>query len=214
MNPIKPANNAANTYVPRNTTAKKAAEQDIAEKNISANNNAVNVKKSKETDDGVYSSKRAAHKEKLAEISSHINLIRTQSAEQLIQMIYDLLSMQGRHGAIARGKLEAAILGIKSHIESGGEITAEEQAAAAAAIADDGPWGVEAVSDRLVEAAVKFADGDESKFNMMKSSIEAGFKMAEAVWGGTLPDISYRTFEATMTKLAAAFGQTAETEAG
>ena len=218
MNPIKPADNLANS-VYTHKTAKKAAEKDIAEKNIINKNPeaAVNVKKSSEApaDDGVYS-KKAGNINRAALESININAIRQQNAEQLIQMIYDVLNMQGRQGFMARGKLENAILGLKNYLENGGTVTPEEQSAAAAAIADDGPWGVEAVSDRLVAMAVKFANGDESKFNMMKSAIEAGFKAAEAAWGGQLPEISYKTFEATMNKLAAAFGQvgpSAETEA-
>jgi len=218
MKPVSSTDNLINNAY-THKTAKKAAEQDIAEKNIKNKNSepAVNVKKSNDTpDDGAYN-KKTASRVRSEGVMSQIDSIRRQNAEQLIQMIHDVLSMQGRQGFIARGKLENAIVGLKNYLENGGTVTPEEQAAAAAAIADDGPWGVEAVSDRLVEMAVKFAGGDESKFNMMKSAIEAGFKAAEAVWGGTLPDISYRTFEATMRKLEAAFGQTpaaAQAEAG
>jgi len=221
MNPIKPTDNLVNNAY-THKTAKKAAEKDIAEKSLINKTDknpesAVNVKKSSNApaDGGVYS-KKAGNVNRAALEGININAIRQQNAEQLIQMLYDVLNTQGRQGFIARGKLENAIIGLKNYLENGGTVTPEEQSAAAAAIADDGFWGVEAVSDRLVAMAVKFANGDESKFNMMKSAIEAGFKAAEAAWGGQLPEISYKTFDATMTKLAAAFGQvepSAETEA-
>jgi len=216
MNTIKPTDNMINPYQNKTQTAKKAEKQKEQEKEVKniKDKNQPYVKKTGgqvQADNGVYS-RKTADKAKTEGIS--VNMLRSQNAEQLVQMIYDILSMQGRHGRIARARLEDAILGIKDYLENGGTVTPEEQAAAAAAIADGGPWGVEAVSDRLVAMAVKFADGDESKYNLMKNAIEAGFKMAEAAWGGQLPEISYKTFDATMTKLAAAFGQTAQSEAG
>ena len=212
MNTIKPADNMISPYQNKTQTAKKAEKQEEDVKN-NKDKNQPYVKKTGEqvqADSGVYS-RKSVNKTKTGGIS--VNTLRQQNAEQLVQMIYDILSMQGRHGRIARARLEDAILGIKDYLENGGTVSADEQAAAAAAIADGGPWGVEAVSDRLVAMAVKLADGDESKYKMMKSAIEAGFKMAEAAWGGQLPEISYKTFDATMTKLAAAFGQTEQAEA-
>ena len=222
MNTVKSTDNLINAYAGKthNAPAKKPDGPADNEKTAGKPNPGVNVsvkKSADSTESGVYSKKTANKTDKNgrpSEITTQINLLRQQTAEQLVQMIYDILSMQGKHGYIARRNLENAILGLKDYLENGGTVTPEEQAAAAAAIAEDGPWGVEAVSDRLVNMAVKFADGDESKYNMMKSAIEAGFKMAEAMWGGRLPDISYKTFDATMTKLAAAFGKTDPAEAG
>ena len=220
INPSNPSDNLiSNAYAYKNqkTAAKAAVKADghgmeakISDKVDKVEKNPeIAIKKSSgvpETE-GVYT-KKTAHNEKAEGISAQINLLRQQSAESLVQMIYDVLSMEGRHRGATWAKLEDAVMSLKEQISSGAlEVTPEEQAAAAAAIGDDGPWGVEAVSDRLVAMAVKLSGGDESKFKMMRSAIEAGFKMAEAMWGGELPEISYKTFEATMTKLAAAFGQ-------
>jgi len=204
MNTVKPTDNVINPYT--NKTPNKPAKKPEAQTDKAAVKTVKDRPAAK--DSGVYT-KKSAHKEKLEKVAPKINLILQKNAEQLIQMVYDILSAQGRQGAVAARKLENAIFSLKDYIEGGGEISAEDQAAAAAAIADDGPWGVEAVSDRLVAMAVKLAGGDESKYKMLKSAIEAGFKTAEAMWGGQLPEISYKTFDATMTKLAAAFGQTA-----
>jgi hypothetical protein len=193
-------------------TPQKAAKSAGQEKKINENSKTAVKKANDAENSGVYT-KKTAQNEKTAKsgksegIFVQISMIRQQNAEQLIQMVYDILNMQGYQGFVASRKLEDAILGIKEHIENGGTITPEEKAAAAAAIAEDGQWGVEAVSDRLVSMAVKLADGDEGKFKMMKSAIESGFKAAEAMWGGELPEICYKTFEATMKKLAEAFGQ-------
>ena len=202
MKPVGSANSNAMLYQPK--SARKADEQENIENTNQSRkpdrNRGVNSKsRVKDTESGVYTRKSAK--------VSGIDALRQQNAQQLVQMIHDILNTQGRQGFIASRKLEKSILGLKDYLENGGTVTPEEQAAAAEAIADDGPWGVEAVSDRLVEMALKFADGDESKYEMMKGAIEAGFKAAETAWGGRLPDISYRTFEATMTKLASAFNQ-------
>ena len=207
--------NSAYTYKNQKTTAKAVNKSDGQDSDGKVSENKkTGVKNAGSYADGGVYTKKTAQNEKTDGIFAQINMIRQQNAEQLIQMVYDILNMQGRQGFIASRKLEEAIFGIKEYIENGGTVTAEEQAAAAAAIADGGPWGVEAVSDRLVSMAVKLSNGDESKFKMMKSAIEAGFKAAEAMWGGTLPDICYKTFEATMKKLSEAFGQTQVEAAG
>jgi hypothetical protein len=205
MSSIKSADNTANIYAYQNKkqTAKAATETD--DKIDAENKEAKNIvkKTSKSADSGVYTKKTAGK----PGISLEINSLRRRNAEQLIQMVWDLLGRQGRQGYMARANFEEEIFALKDYLENGGTISAEEQAAAAAAIAEDGPWGVEAVSDRLVEAALLISGGDESKYKMMKSAIEAGFKAAEAMWGGQLPEISYKTFEATMAKLETAFNQ-------
>ncbi len=75
------------------------------------------------------------------------------------------------------------------------------QAEAAAAIAEDGEWGVEAVSDRIVEFAKSISDGDASKLETLKAAIDKGFSMAKKALGGTLPDICGKTYDAVMKKL-------------
>lgn len=68
---------------------------------------------------------------------------------------------------------------------------------------NDKEWGVEAVSDRIVDFAKNLADGDMSKFEKLKGAIEKGFGMARKSLGGKLPDISQATYAATMKKLDA-----------
>lgn len=67
-------------------------------------------------------------------------------------------------------------------------------------IADDGPLGVEAVSNRIVDFARSLSGGDPSKFNLLKDAIIKGFGEAEKQLGG-LPDISKKTYDSVMEKL-------------
>lgn len=76
------------------------------------------------------------------------------------------------------------------------------RAEAQAMIADDGPLGVEAVSERIVAFAKAISGGDIEKLDKIKNAIEKGFKEAERILG-ELPDISRRTFDSVMEKLDA-----------
>lgn len=80
-------------------------------------------------------------------------------------------------------------------------VDAETAAQAKADIAEDGYWGVNQTSDRLVEFAKAAAGGDSSKIEKMRNAIQKGFNAAKKLWGGELPGISKDTYDATMKKL-------------
>ena len=68
-------------------------------------------------------------------------------------------------------------------------------------ISDDGYWGVEQTSDRLVSMAKALSGGDSSKADAMISAIEKGFDEATKAWGDELPDIGQKTIDAAKQKL-------------
>ena len=80
-------------------------------------------------------------------------------------------------------------------------VDAETAAQAQADIADDGYWGVNQTSDRLVDFAKALTGGDSSKIESMRSAIKKGFDEAKKLWGRELPEISQKTYDATMKKL-------------
>ena len=67
-------------------------------------------------------------------------------------------------------------------------------------IADDGYWGVEQTSDRIVKYATALSGGDPEKLDTMIAAFEKGYKAAEKAWGGALPEISQRTRTAVLEK--------------
>ena len=71
---------------------------------------------------------------------------------------------------------------------------------AQADIAEDGYWGVNQTSDRIIDFAKALTGGDPDKIEDMRAAFEKGFKKAGKTWGGDLPDISQRTYEAVMEK--------------
>ena len=78
------------------------------------------------------------------------------------------------------------------------EITPQE---AEQLIADDGYFGVEQTSDRIVEFAKGIAGGDPAKIDEIKAGIDQGFNEAKKAMGDWLPDISYSTYDKVMEKL-------------
>lgn len=78
------------------------------------------------------------------------------------------------------------------------QITPEE---AQALISDDGYWGVEKTSDRIVAFATGIAGNDPARLGEIKEEINRGFKMAMEAFGGYLPEISHKTYDAVMKKL-------------
>ena len=81
-------------------------------------------------------------------------------------------------------------------------------------IADDGYWGVEQTSDRLVSMAQALSGGDTSKADTLIAAIKKGFDEATEAWGDKLPDICQKTIDAAVKKKEAwRDGTTSETDA-
>ncbi|MDB4444044.1 hypothetical protein N9174_01745 [bacterium] len=70
-------------------------------------------------------------------------------------------------------------------------------------ISEDGFLGVDRTSDRIVQFAISISGDDPAKLEEIKASIDKGFQMASKALGGTLPDISMKTYDAVMDKLNA-----------
>ena len=71
---------------------------------------------------------------------------------------------------------------------------------AQADIADDGYWGVDQTSDRIIQFANALTGGDPDKIEEMREAFKKGYAQAEKTWGGSLPDISKRTYDAVLEK--------------
>ena len=90
------------------------------------------------------------------------------------------------------------------------EISLEE---AQSLIEDDGYFGVEQTSDRIVDFAVGLSGDDPSRLDAIKQGVEQGFQEALDAFGGWLPDISYATYNTVMEKLDIWAGITHSSEA-
>ena len=80
------------------------------------------------------------------------------------------------------------------------EVDPATKAQAQADIAEDGYWGVEQTSSRIVDFATALTGGDPDKIEEMREAFKKGYAMAEEKWGGKLPEISQKTYDAVMKK--------------
>ena len=74
---------------------------------------------------------------------------------------------------------------------------------AQALVAEDGYFGVEKTSQRIVDFALNAFGNDPAKLEQMKDAIDKGFLEAQKAFGGALPEISQQTYDAIMEKLDA-----------
>ncbi|MCM1039967.1 MAG: hypothetical protein NC434_11655 [Ruminococcus sp.] len=113
--------------------------------------------------------------------------------QQLQNIVEQLMSKQGDAYNKANG--------IWSILSSGNfTVDPATKAQAQKDIAEDGYWGVEQTSDRIIDFATALTGGDPDKIEEMREAFKKGYKQAEKTWGGELPDISKRTYDAVMTK--------------
>lgn len=90
-------------------------------------------------------------------------------------------------------------------------VDAATKAQAQADIAEDGYWGVTQTSDRIVDFAKALCGGDPDKIEEMREAFKKGFQQAQETWGGELPEISQKTYEAVLEKFDAWAAESAET---
>jgi hypothetical protein len=104
-------------------------------------------------------------------------------AQAIIDLIRPLVEQQGLNFAkVARG--EQRLKADPEAIE-----------AAKAAIADGGEFSVQKTAERILSFAKAVIGADPSKLDAIRAAVEKGFHDAADILGGSLPDISQKTFE-------------------
>lgn len=116
-------------------------------------------------------------------------------AESMRGLVEKLLSKQANKFSIADQSLSAIFGEAAKNADPATIKQAQED------ISEDGYWGVNKTSDRLVSMAIALTGGDTSKADEMMAAIQKGYDKATAAWGKELPDISKRTLEATKQKM-------------
>ena len=81
------------------------------------------------------------------------------------------------------------------------EVDEETRAKAQADIAEDGYWGVEQTSERMLDFAKALAGTDKEAAKDMLNAIKQGFEEARKAWGEELPELSQKTMEVTLEKV-------------
>ena len=192
-----------NTYTAYDSTAKKAekTEADKAVANTTADGVVYEPSNEATTDSA---------KKTYTPNTQLVNQLKADAearTAQLKSLVEKLISGQGN----AIGKADD----IWSFLRSGDfTVDAATKAQAEADIAEDGYWGVEQTSDRILDFAKALTGGDPDKIEEMRDAFKKGFEQATKTWGDKLPDISQKTYDATMKKFddwaAEAAGKTEE----
>lgn len=86
-----------------------------------------------------------------------------------------------------------------------GDFTVDEETRAQAQkdVAEDGYWGAEATSERILSFAKALTGGDPDKIEDMKDAFIKGFKEATKAWGKDLPELSQNTYDKVLEKFDA-----------
>ncbi len=116
--------------------------------------------------------------------------------DQLRSLVDQMLNKQGKAFNDATNMWEMLRTG---KLEVSPEVAQQAQAD----IAEDGYWGVEQTSDRLVEFAKGLAGNDTAFADELLAAMKKGFEQATGEWGDKLPDLCQRTMEAAEEKMIA-----------
>ena len=69
---------------------------------------------------------------------------------------------------------------------------------AAELVSEDGFFGIKQTSERIANFVIDGAGGDEDRMRAGREGMIEGFKQAEEMWGGELPEISQKTMQAAI----------------
>ena len=177
-------------------TAVKTAETEKASK-------AAETTEKQVRDDGVvFEKSNETKKDSANQIYNKDNVIAKLKADQqsrldsMNSLVQKLLGKQAEKFDLANGSNLA-----ETFRQVAGKVDQQTIDEAKASVAEDGYWGVNQTSDRLVSMAIALAGGDTDKADTMMAAIEKGYKQATKAWGEDLPQICQDTMDATRQKM-------------
>lgn len=175
-------NTMASSYTPSVATSTKAAEAaKAAEK--TAEDVGVVYEPSNATD---------SKSEKMTDYSSIVSGLKQELStknQQLQNLVNELLGKQA--------KKYTSLADLFKNLNPDPATIAQAQKD----IGEDGYWGVEQTSDRMVSMAQALSGGDPTKADEMIAAIKKGFDQATKAWGDDLPDICKQTIDAAVSKM-------------
>ncbi len=116
-------------------------------------------------------------------------------AEQRKQQLIDIVrkSMSGQAGTWNKSQ------GLKSLFENL-TVDADTIAQAKKDVAEDGYWGADQTSDRILDFAKALSGDDSSKADELLEAFKKGYKQATGAWGDELPSLCKDTYDAVVKK--------------
>ena len=137
--------------------------------------------------------KNSSYKTQNASLIAQMKADTNNRVQQLQSIVSQMMSKQGN--AISTADSMWRFL-------AGGNFTVSAAAKAQAQkdIAEDGYWGVEQTSDRILDFAKALSGSNPDKADELLNAFKKGFSQATKSWGSKLPDISQRTYDAVVKK--------------
>lgn len=172
---------ATNVYTATQTSAKQAAAS--AETNTTAKDTGVVYEASTTATDG---------KDKITDYSSIVSSMKQELSNkntQLQNLVDQLLGKQATK--------YTKLADLFKNLNADPATIAQAQKD----VSEDGYWGVEQTSDRLVAMAQALSGGDAEKADEMIAAMKKGFEQATKAWGEDLPDICKNTIDTAVKKM-------------
>ena len=189
-------NNITDVY-----TAQSKSKEDINSKN-DTKTDAASGSNEKDTKTDTYD-KRKLSEEDRKSIVAQLKADQEKRQSQLTDLVHNMLNTQTNTYGQANNIWQFLAKGDYT-------VDAATQKKAQEAISEDGYWGVKQTSDRIVSFATALAGNDSKQLEKMRDAFLKGYKQAEKTWGGKLPDISQKTYDAVLEKLDKLMNPTTE----
>ncbi len=168
---------------------KNTATTSNSNSNTTANTTGVIYESSTDSTEAVASSTSKQNAAFVAQLKADAE----QRAAQLQALVQQIISKQGNSYGQATDMWQFLASGNYT-------VDAAAKAQAQADISEDGYWGVDKTSDRILDFAKALSGGDPEKMEEMREAFEKGYKEATSAWGKELPSISKSTYDAVMDK--------------
>lgn len=180
------SNNISDTYT-ANTTAKEKLE------NVNTESTEKTQETAKQDDTAAIYDKTKLSEDDRKAIVAQLKADQEKRQAQLTDLVQSMISKQ------------TSVFGQATDIwkflaKGDFEVDEETKKKAQEDISEDGYWGVKQTSDRIISFATALAGNDMDALEEMKDAFIKGYKQAEKQWGGELPEISQKTYDAVMEK--------------
>ncbi|WP_250278606.1 hypothetical protein [[Clostridium] colinum] len=180
------------TYNTTNKNTNKEDNKDIEKTlNTEENKQSSKASKTKSTDNGV--SVKLSDREKRKEIDAIVRQANQQTAnfEKLVSSIF---SKQSNKATMASMAYDGNLKNFYKNLT----VDAKTIEKAKQDISEDGYYGVNQTSERILSFAKAIAGDDPKKIEEMRNAVDKGFKQVERMWGDELPEISQKTYDKVM----------------
>ncbi len=123
--------------------------------------------------------------------AEQVDALKRQVEESMQNLAKQMLGQQYKIAKTANGKVDFAALAKDLGIGTTPEAAAE-------AISENGNWGVNAVSTRIIDMAVNLSGGDMSKISMLREAVQKGFAQVGKL--EDLPGVCQQTYDEVMKR--------------